>query len=174
MIYFFIVLLGIISIIDIKFAKSDKFFDDYLDQTNTNSIKGIFVVMIFNSHYASELGLTPKDKSGSIILDLFGQRMVSMFLFYSGIGIMESIKKKGKNYSNKLILKVIIFQIKYATMLTFTFFIDMVINPKAKLNFKFLLSQYFHLDFHYQRNWFLRTYIAMIFYSFIGFLLYFS
>ena len=167
MIYFFVVLLGLISLVGIKFAKPDKFFDDYLDQEYTNAIKGIFVIMIFISHYRYFFF---RDTSGNIPLDLFGQKMVSMFFFYSGVGILESVKKKGKKYSNRLIIKFFAFHFKYAFMMTINYVIKKVINPNDKLNYKFLLRQYFILDFGFQFNWFICTYILILFYSFISFL----
>ena len=172
MISFFVAILGIISLIDIKFAKSDQFFDNYLNQEFTNAIKGIFVMMIFTSHY--RYNMIPKDKQRNIPLDIFSQKMVSMFLFYSGIGIMESIKKKGKKYSNRLILKVFIFYMKLLVMIILNLLLLKIFNFREKTNIKYslkyLLLKFSHFAFHYHGSWYIRTYITLIFYCFIGFL----
>lgn len=42
------------------------------------------------------------DSIGLKIDSMIGQLLVVMFLFYSGYGVMESIKKKGKNYVDKI------------------------------------------------------------------------
>lgn len=72
---------------------------DYLSIENTQAIKGIFILMVFYSHFNSYITLS--GRFDEIYIKLFhtvGQAMVSMFLFYSGFGIMESIKRKGNMY----------------------------------------------------------------------------
>ena len=76
---------------------------DYLSMDNTQSIKGIFIVLVFFSHFNSYVSY-----SGSFdilyyrIISMFGQTMVTLFLFYSGYGIMESINKKGISYVKQI------------------------------------------------------------------------
>ena len=68
----------------------------YLSKEATSNIKGIFTIMILLSHFRGYVDIS----SGSIyvkFINFFGQLMVTMFLFYSGFGIMESLAKK-KNY----------------------------------------------------------------------------
>ncbi len=80
------------------------FNGNYLSKGSTNSIKGIFILLIVISH---SLGYI---QSGSYrfssigdgillwIIGHLGQLVVVMFLFYSGYGIGESYKKKGQDY----------------------------------------------------------------------------
>ena len=70
--------------------------DDYLDKESTNNIKGIFAIMILLSHFRGYVNIDPTSLYDRFI-SLIGQLMVAMFLFYSGYGIMESIKNK-KDY----------------------------------------------------------------------------
>jgi|LSQX01.2.fsa_nt_gb hypothetical protein len=79
---------------------------DYMSREKTGSIKGIFVILVLFSHYInyfSELNAT--DSIVKFFMGFVGQLMVTMFLFYSGYGIMESIKKKGFNYTKNLPLQ---------------------------------------------------------------------
>lgn len=71
----------------------------YLSMDNTTTIKGIFVVIIFLSHVRT-YGVFEHCTDLIVIrvLNYLGQLMVAPFLFYSGYGILESIKKKGKTY----------------------------------------------------------------------------
>lgn len=77
-----------------KFNKS--FSSNYVSVYNTTCVKGIFILVVFFSHFDSYVDYTAP-------LDIFyhslniGQAMVTMFLFYSGYGVMESIKKS-ENY----------------------------------------------------------------------------
>lgn len=82
---------------------------DYLSFDTTNAIKGIFISLVFIKH------ATPYILNSGYIFDnsflgrtflyinsQVGQWIVAMFLFYSGYGVMESIKKKGELYINSI------------------------------------------------------------------------
>lgn len=72
---------------------------EYLSKENTQAIKGIFTIIVFLSHvrtYAEYSHVT--DLFVIDFLNYLGQLMVAMFLFYSGYGISESIKRKGYMY----------------------------------------------------------------------------
>lgn len=70
----------------------------------TNSIKGFFILFVFIRHvlqYVQSSGYlfaSIGDKQFVQIDHALGQLIVVMFLFYSGYGVMESIKKKGNSY----------------------------------------------------------------------------
>ncbi len=88
---------------------------NYLSIDRTNSIKGIFILLIFISHAQKYIEL-----NDSIMNTLYyklngfviGQSVVAMFLFYSGYGVMFSICKKGdayiKSIPSKRVLKVLL------------------------------------------------------------------
>ena len=76
---------------------------DYLSFKTTNAVKGIFILLIFASHiipYISNAIGSGGENKTNVLLDNIhiGQWVVAMFLFYSGFGVMESIRKKGKDY----------------------------------------------------------------------------
>ena len=69
--------------------------NDYMSRENTTSVNGLFILLVFLNHIQSYVTLP----EGFHRLTLaFGQLMVAMFLFYSGYGVTESIKKKGQEY----------------------------------------------------------------------------
>lgn len=81
------------------------FYADYLSFDTTNAIKGIFIALVFikhatpyilNSSYVFDNSLL--SRTFIFINSQVGQWIVAMFLFYSGYGIMESIRKKGMIY----------------------------------------------------------------------------
>ena len=105
----FFIIFCFLSAFDIKVKGVDNFFPDYMDLENTNCIKGIFVWLIVFCHKTSY----GKKKYGySKITNNLGQKVVSMFFFYSSFGISESIKKKGIFYVKTLKNKAIIFFLK--------------------------------------------------------------
>lgn len=66
---------------------------DYCSREQTTSIKGIFVILVFLSHFSSYVTWTGNklDEMFLILNSRIGQLMVVMFLFYSGFGIYRKI-----------------------------------------------------------------------------------
>ena len=82
---------------------------DYLSVPHTQSIKGIFILLVFFSHFNSyAVFISSGDLLYRHVLSYFGQTMVTLFLFYSGYGVMESIRKKGEAYVQSIPMKRIL------------------------------------------------------------------
>lgn len=81
-------------------ANSSAYHEDYLSINSTLPIKGFFVVLVFFRHSLDyiKLGGTLLDRTFINIDYYSSQLIVAAFLFYSGYGIYESIKKKGMQY----------------------------------------------------------------------------
>ena len=150
--------------IDIKGANN--FHYDYMDLKYTSSIRGIFVWLIIFRHYYSFY--RNKKYLYIKILNFLGQQIVSLFLFYSGYGIFESIKAKGANYLKTLPKKIIIFFIKFQIILFFYLLINIILGIKISLR-RYLLSMVFKTTIG-NSNWFTFTIIAFYFYSYISFI----
>lgn len=110
--FIFLLLIIILCLLNFKLS-SRGFHPDYMSMEKTTSIKGIFLLLVFSSHINSYISFND-------ILDLplitinkkLGQLIVTMFLFYSGYGIYESIKRKKDSYIKKFpkerILKLLV------------------------------------------------------------------
>lgn len=100
----FYFLLFLLVIARLRFSRQG-FYADYLSFDTTNAIKGIFIALVFIKHVTPYI-LNSEYVFDDSLLNLFflyidsqvGQWIVAMFLFYSGYGIMESIRKKGIAY----------------------------------------------------------------------------
>lgn len=80
-------------------AKKEGIFEDYLSVEKTNSIRGVFILLIFLSHISGYITTkTALDNIYLFINGLIGQRVVTMFMLYSGYGVMESIQSRGADY----------------------------------------------------------------------------
>lgn len=76
---------------------------EYMSIEKTQSIKGIFILLVFFSHFNSYVVFeNPYDMAYKNIFSMFGQTMVTLFMFYSGYGVMEAIKRKGMSYVNHM------------------------------------------------------------------------
>lgn len=87
----------------IQFGRN-RAFGSHLSKERTNSVKGFFILIVFLSHikqYILNAGYeyhTWGDMAFRKFMIFTGQLMVVMFLFYSGYGVMESIKQKKSAY----------------------------------------------------------------------------
>jgi hypothetical protein len=133
---------------------------------NTNSIKGIFVWIIIFSH-KSTYGNFKSYMYYKILANL-RQKVVSMFLFYSGFGILESYKKKGINYAKTLPIKALIIFIKSQLIILIYLFVNIFI-----FKYKITLKQYFLAIIFKSSlgnsNWFAFTIIIFYLYAYLSF-----
>lgn len=86
-----------------KFCLKKGELSDYLSLEYSQAVKGFFILLVFFNHFNSYVTYTSGlDLAYRRIVGSFGQSMVTMFLFYSGFGVMESIRKKGIDYVRKM------------------------------------------------------------------------
>jgi len=112
MIYIFIAFL-LIAIYKIDFKGIKKCDEKALSHERTTMINGFFVALILFSHFNSYIQLSDT-LANHIYMKIFNeiaQLMVTTFLFYSGYGILESIKSKPNyidNFFKNRFLKIFI------------------------------------------------------------------
>ena len=79
---------------------------EYLSRERTNMINGFFIWIVFINHMRSyKLNLGPIDHYIAYEMLQIGQCCVATFFFYSGFGLMNSLKNKGVSYNLSLITK---------------------------------------------------------------------
>ena len=159
-------ILCFLSSININIKCLNNFYFDYMDLNNTNPIKGIFVWIIILQHYRGYYKRDPKYIYHEI-LNRTGQKMVSLFLFYSGFGIYESITKKGVNYVKYLPKKGVILLIKYQISLLFFLINNLLLGIKTSFK-NYLLSVLLKTGIG-NSYWFTLTIISFYIYSYISF-----
>lgn len=86
--------------------KSTFDLESALELKQTNTVKGIFILLVFLSHirpYILQSGhvFNKVDEMTFGLLDI-GQNVVIMFLFYSGYGMHQQIKKRGEQYIKRI------------------------------------------------------------------------
>ena len=161
-----VILLSYLLTLKINFKLLNK---DYLSKDNTKIINGIFVVIVFLSHFSTYI--TKTDITEQIILKivgLFGQLMVTTFLFFSGYGLFESIKKK-ENYIDNF-LKKRFFPIYFNFFLAVILFIfaNLILGNNIKIN-QVLLS-FIGWDSVGNSNW----YMMLVFFQYLAFFIVFK
>lgn len=101
-----IIALAALCLWDIKFSKER--FPDYIGKPQTESVKGIFTVLILFSHMRGYIvggGNMQYNCVFNAVMLALGQMVVVMFLFYSGYGVTESLKRNRREYTRTFIRK---------------------------------------------------------------------
>lgn len=83
--------------------------DDFLSFDQTNALKGLGIMTVFFNHIYNGY-LTPHsvmhhpyfDEPFVFFEETLTGMFVGMFLFFSGYGVLESVKKKGQSYINQM------------------------------------------------------------------------
>ncbi len=86
-----------------KMCQKNEFNTDYCSPKNTGTINAICSILIFFSHAYPYFNTTGAMDMPYRYLKVFlTQLVVVPYLFFSGYGIMESIKKKGESYIKRM------------------------------------------------------------------------
>ncbi len=89
--------------VKLKSADNAPYMTDYMSINKTMAVKGIFIILVFFSHFNSYVDFTNVfDQSYYTAYQQISQRMVTLFLLYSGYGVMEAIKRKKMTYVHKI------------------------------------------------------------------------
>lgn len=84
-------------------VNKDGFFCDYIGRSGIQPIKGIFILLVFVSHFVQYVMLGGVwDAPYFEVRRFLGQMVVVPFLFYSGYGMAESIRAKGISYVRRM------------------------------------------------------------------------
>lgn len=141
MIFFYIALLSL-TLFGISYQPKNKCFEQYMSFSQTEAIKGIFIITVFFRHlfpYLTNADYTPNNSDivFSFIDGHFGQLIVTMFLFYSGFGVQSSISKKGNSYVNSIPSKRI-----FKTIINFDIAVTLFAIANVILNIPITFKKY--------------------------------
>ncbi len=177
---FFVIATAILCLYKIDFVYSGKskalnpagIYSDYLSIDKTNSIKGIFVILIVLSHAKSYLTLSDNifNSLYSYFSGILGQGVVIMFLFYSGYAMMLSCTQKGPDYVKsipvKRVLKVL-FNFDAAVLLFFI--IQTILGSRFTIG-KIILA-FTSLGSFGNSNWYIFAIIMLYIITYLSFII---
>lgn len=168
-----IFLIGILLVIfaGIKIADENKFHNDYISYKQTNAINGIFVLLVFLSHACSYVAFNGELDSPYLTLrSHLGQMIVVPFLFYSGYGIMESIKRKGNSYVRSIPAKRF-FRVFYHYDVAVLLFLILNICLGKELQLKRTLLAFTSWTSIGNSNWYITAVLGLYLITFIVFII---
>ena len=169
----FYFLLAILVLYSLKYTKNG-FNDNYLSYEMTNTVKGVFILLVFIKHatpYVINAGWAPAGVFGELfhfVNGNVGQWIVAMFLFYSGYGVMESIKRKGHGYVQGLPKKRILQVLVNFDIAVFIYIlVDLIL--KKPLTIKQCLLSLTGWESVGNSNWYIFIIMLMYLITFISF-----
>lgn len=87
-------------------AKEGQFHKDYLDKDKTTAVNGFFVILILLSHAKQYIDTGGAyDAAYMAVSSHLNQMVVASFLFYSGYGMTESVKRKKYSYVKSIMTR---------------------------------------------------------------------
>lgn len=145
--------------------------EEYLSKDYTNAIKGFFMFFVFIRHFIQyNLPIDNKytDSIGIFLDAKGGQLLVTMFLFYSGYGIMESFKKKGQNYIKSIPKNRILKTLINFDAAVIIYMILSLCLTSGSFSIKKLLLALIGWDNFGNSNWYIFCILALYFISYIS------
>lgn len=151
---------------------SNAFFTDYSSPAQTTAINGIFVLLVFLSHAAQYVKLNGvMDKPYDLLKTFLGQLVVVTFLFFSGYGMMESIRKKGKAYV-KNIPGGRLFKVWYHFAIAVLFYIILNLSLGRSYSVKTTLLAFTGWSSISNSNWYMFVTFVLYIIVFISFVVF--
>lgn len=101
---FFLLIVIAVAFSSAQLSPPKSFYFENLSKGNTNTINGLFVMLVFLNHSAGYTSL-PENTVNNLFFsfsEYLGQLIVTPFFFFSGYGIIKSIIKKGDIYVNSI------------------------------------------------------------------------
>ena len=154
---FYILMIGLFIVIaEAKFAPAGKFNTDYLSKESTTAINGIFVFLVFLCHAIGYVTVDPSiDVQWTTMHSYMGQLVVVPFLFFSGYGIMCSIKAKGTTYVKGMFKKRFLPLLLHFDIAVFLYFLLNLIFIKRSYSLKDTLLAFLTWTSIGNSNWYI-------------------
>ncbi|WP_168082344.1 acyltransferase family protein [Massilimicrobiota sp. SW1139] len=160
-----LVIFGLLCLYNLKIVKCN---DNYVSISQTQQINGIFVFLILMSHFVTYIDTASSLHNSYMIFRQFlKQLVVTTFLFFSGYGMYESLKKKKENYINKIpqrFLKLL-FQFDMAVFL----FLILAIILGKDLSFKHVLLSFLAWEGLGNSYWYIFVVLSLYVCMFLSF-----
>lgn len=171
---FYLLIIVTLCIYGVTIYQKPEFCRDYISRDNTLSIRGIFVLLVIAQHFVTYTELnSPYDSFYFEIRNFLGQNIVSIFLFYSGYGVYESIKKKGKEYIIRMPVKRMLLTLLHFDLAVLAFyFVDRILG--AQYPFRTILLAFTGWTSIGNSNWYVFAVLCAYMFTWFSFILFYK
>lgn len=150
-------------------ARATTFDTQYLSVENTTAGRGIFALLVMFSHVKGYISFGDffLDSSYVSITNFLGQTIVTLFLFYSGYGIMEGVKKKPAYFDGFLETRFVKTLLHFDIAILFYWFMCEVLLGEH-VTFSRLIQSFIGISSIKNSNWY--VFCTLILYLFVFFM----
>jgi hypothetical protein len=137
----------------------------YLSKSQTSAVNGIFVMFVFLRHFRSYIEIGRQDSFFAIVDGYLGQLIVTTFLFYSGYGIMLSLKEK-ENYGKRLPMRFLTVWMQFALAVCLYLILNLVLGiyyPVERILISFTAWESIG-----NSNWYIFAILCLYVFTYIG------
>lgn len=143
---------------------SGKSNTEYLSKESTTAINGIFVFLVFLCHAIGYVKVDPEiDVQWTTMHSYMGQLVVVPFLFFSGYGIMCSIRKKGDPYVKGMFKKRFLSLLLHFDLAVFLYFLLNIIFLKKDYSLADTLLAFLTWTSIGNSNWYIGAMLFIVY-----------
>ena len=145
------------------------FNNTFLSKELTTCVNGIFILFVFASHFSTYIDPAPWVDYWTRGACLWlGQLMVAPFLFFSGYGVMESIKAKGDKYISAIPKKRMLSTwFNFAVAISVFLLVNLIMG--RFLPARQVILSYIGWDSIGNSNWYIFAIILLYFFTYVSF-----
>lgn len=164
--YLYIVYLLILILFFASIRKKN-FSDSFLDIAMTKNFNGLFVIMVFLSHFSQYVELP---KYIEVLQKIMGQLIVVPFLFVSGYGVTSGFLYKKEYKKTFLIKRVLYLYLQFVLVVSFYCLLDFILTKEFNLEKAMLyLRGFTGLKSVGNSNWYIVAILLCYLTSYLGF-----
>ncbi|MGN9057109.1 acyltransferase family protein [Bariatricus sp. HCP28S3_A7] len=117
----------ILTFIEVKLDFSGGYLNTYLKREQATAVNGVFVMLVFLRHFKEYIVCEAYDRIFWTVDGYLEQLIVTTFLFYSGYGIMVSLKTKN-DYLQKFPKRIFRVWIQFAIAVCLFLFLNLLMG----------------------------------------------
>ena len=163
--------MGLVALVFYNLKINKGFNENYISKNQTTAINGIFVILVFMCHFVTYVKAGRYYALYKLVNSTLNSLIVVSFLFYSGYGIMCSIKSKGTSYVRSMPAKRI-FKVWYHFALAILLFAVVNIILDRNITVKNILLSFIGAETIGNSSWYIITTIVLYIFTFVAFLIF--
>ena len=148
----------------INFA-GEGYLDTYLDREQTMAVNGIFVMLVFLRHFKEYIVCGAYDRTFWTVDGYLEQLIVTTFLFYSGYGILVSLKTK-EGYLQKFPKRILKIWLQFVIVVCLFLLLNLFVGKEYSIST--ILLSFAAWESVGNSNWYILAILVLYILSYFG------
>ena len=148
----------------INFA-GEGYLDTYLDREQTMAVNGVFVMLVFLRHFKEYIVCGAYDRAFWTVDGYLEQLIVTTFLFYSGYGILVSLKTK-EGYLQKFPKRILKIWLQFVIVVCLFLLLNLFVGKEYSIST--ILLSFAAWESVGNSNWYILAILVLYILSYFG------